>query len=185
MYYINFFLCGDRREIHDKTIARQVQNINLDIKMKIKSNTNGGTLALMIVGSVFLLMCCIKIVSEIIESPRIVGTLLGFAMLIGGLLLSYFLLSYRRLENENGETKWKRVQNPSFPHIWLLFKIIIGIIIFVWVIIESNTSFKQQHRKNMKKVWDTHRHHYGDNQYKVTNRAFNIVENLQDTNAQA
>lgn len=87
------------------------------------------------------------------------GWIIGSSIFLGCSLLAYFLISYKQQEDENGETKWVKVCEPSWPQIWAIAKIFIFIVCFISFVATCGDR-EQVHQESMKKVRDSYDRNY-------------------------
>ena len=87
------------------------------------------------------------------------GWLIGTSIFLGCSLLAYFLIGYKQQEHENGETKWVKVCEPSWPQIWTIAKIFIFIVCFIFFIATCGDR-ERVHQESMKKVRDSYNRNY-------------------------
>lgn len=87
------------------------------------------------------------------------GWFIGTSILLGSFYLAYFLISYRKQEDENGQSKWVRVANPTYGQVWTIAKIFIVIICLISFISQCGER-DEVHQKSMKKVQDAYNRNY-------------------------
>lgn len=125
--------------------------------METKNNINGGTLALIAVGSVLLIACGIQLVEGASDDGiNAAICFVGFSLIIG---FAYYITQYNRQKGDDNKEKMTHHGNGTPAQMWFVVKVILCIIFFISFISQCDER-EREHQKSVRKVQDSYNRYY-------------------------